>query len=121
MALLVLPLALSAVKSRGAAHFGLLVAERQNHSRLCRPFGRRYRSPLPGRRGVKAMSFSAVSQPQSRDSKPEGVSTVLTFQQAIQRLQVWLSMCGLYLDLICIILLGLRVWSTRIIGNFVTS
>ncbi|CAA6666936.1 unnamed protein product [Spirodela intermedia] len=94
MALLVLPLALSAVKSRGAAHFGLFVAERQNHSRLCRPFGRRYRSLLPGRRGVKAMSFSAVSQAQSRDSKPEGAPAVLTFQQAIQRLQEYWASVG---------------------------
>ncbi|MQL99432.1 hypothetical protein Taro_032152 [Colocasia esculenta] len=90
MAQLVLPLALSAVKSHGAAaaHLCLFSAGRSRPGLLCRPF-RRGRSSLllGGRRGVSATSTSPVSQPQSRHSKPDGASSVLTFQQAIQRLQ----------------------------------
>uniref|UniRef100_A0A1D1Z7D5 glycine--tRNA ligase n=1 Tax=Anthurium amnicola TaxID=1678845 RepID=A0A1D1Z7D5_9ARAE len=94
MALLVLPLALAAVKSHGVAHWCLFSAARPSPVLLCRPFGRSRPLLLPVRRGVSATSTSAVSQPQSRESTPEGASSALTFQQAIQRLQEYWASIG---------------------------
>ncbi|XP_078441806.1 glycine-tRNA ligase [Wolffia australiana] len=95
MATLVLPLALSTLKSRGVANFGFCLSERRIHSScLRRPFGRRCRALLPSRRGIKAMSISADTRTLSRDSKSEGAPSVLTFQQAIQRLQEYWASVG---------------------------
>ena len=85
MALIALPRALSAAKSFGISHCSIFLSERQIHGRVSGYSTRRCRSP-PVRRGVRAMSVSAVTQSQSRDSK--SASPALTFQQAIQRLQV---------------------------------
>lgn len=86
MAILALPLVISALKPHTSRLF-LLRAGAPNPSRLCNPLG--YYQRHFTKTSVSAISTSAVPQQSSTDpvTEPKKAS-VLTFQQAIQRLQV---------------------------------
>lgn len=86
MAILALPLVISALKPHTSRLF-LLRAGAPNPSRLCNPLG--YYQRHFTKTSVSAISTSAVPQQSSTDqvTEPQKAS-VLTFQQAIQRLQV---------------------------------